>query len=565
VYYGNHTFVALTESEATQDAAIGLGGYTGSGAGGYTGGSHTYKNYEARVWVYCLDGQTCPAIGSTTKTYNTPANYDNREELVSGQNNTSWAEAPSITVSGNQLYTTWIETQGLFTTACGPGWHHPTAQSTSNGSTWTYYGSACNGLDSQANRIDAAFPSIAIVNGVQWDCFSSGNGTYGPTTLYCKQWNGTSWVGGAVTGAGTTSFGGDTTGHTFAGYNKIIGVGTTPYVGVMQTDKYTNSGELYPYTVYVGSYNGTTWSQVGGSLDPPSALAPSCTNCTYAETMDIASDGSNPWVVLSEYEGSATATNFAPSSNFFPVGGQVIVQKWNGSAWVNPATGNAWRPFCTPTVSTGCDSSENISNADWANGVSIDIFGGNLYIAFTERQFQGLAKLYVKKWDGSTWTTIGNDLRTDTIGGNAFISKLADDGSNLYLVWTEQTKGAVTKVYCDKWNGTTWTNLGGTINRDAVNGTARSPAIAGGSEPIVAWTETQLGQLSQVYTSQWNGSAWSSTLTPALVPNNIATLTTQEALPYTGWPMSPASYARKNLSVWAFHLPTIQESHPHHN
>jgi hypothetical protein len=63
-----------------------------------------------------------------------------------------------------------------------------------------------------------------------------------------------------------------------------------------------------------------------------------------------------------------------------------------------------------------------------------------------------------------------------------------------------------------KWNGTAWSAVGGALNADATAGSVAgiSLAVVQGA-PTAVWSELTFGNLRQIYTKQWNGTAWTGT------------------------------------------------------
>jgi hypothetical protein len=202
--------------------------------------------------------------------------------------------------------------------------------------------------------------------------------------------------------------------------------------------------------------------------------------------VSICSDGVNAYVAWTEYTTDNWLKTQTPS--------QVYVCKWNGSAWV--AVGG----------------SVNVSTSAAADDAFIIYWSGQPYVAWTEATTGGNAKLFVKTFNGSSWSLAGTGaLNRDTTTGWAFRPSMATDaGGSLYLGWTEQQAlGQRTQAHVATYNGGTWTALGGSLNADPVAGSAQriSLAVAGG-QPVAAWGEVNFGSLRQVFAKQWNGTNW---------------------------------------------------------
>jgi hypothetical protein len=87
---------------------------------------------------------------------------------------------------------------------------------------------------------------------------------------------------------------------------------------------------------------------------------------------------------------------------------------------------------------------------------------------------------------------------------------MATDGNNVYLAWEEQTAlGQKSSGFVKMWNGTAWSQLGSALNADSINGSVEGISLAvNGTVPTAIWGELSYGNLRQVYTKQWNGTAW---------------------------------------------------------
>jgi hypothetical protein len=201
---------------------------------------------------------------------------------------------------------------------------------------------------------------------------------------------------------------------------------------------------------------------------------------------------------------ATSETNPAPGWAY-TYAAQLYCSHWNGSTWVTSA-------------------SLNQNTANWAADVSMTSVGAQPYVAWTERSQTGNAQLFVKTWNGSGWVNVGSGDLNKSSAGWAFRPRLATDGSKVYASWEEAvtptttTPGQPSRVFVAEWTGSSWLALGNTaLNVDLVNGTAahNSIAVVEGS-PVVMWSESQTGQLQQIYAKRWNGAGW--VLLPPLQP-----------------------------------------------
>jgi hypothetical protein len=137
--------------------------------------------------------------------------------------------------------------------------------------------------------------------------------------------------------------------------------------------------------------------------------------------------------------------------------------------------------------------------------------GGKYYTGWVERTTSGPNRLYVCRWDGSTCTLLGGGaLNFSPTNGWAAHPSLATDGTNVYVAWEEQSAlGQKSTGYVKKWDGSSWSQVGGALNADAADGSVEgiSLAVVQGL-PTAVWTELTFGNLRQIYGKQWNGAAW---------------------------------------------------------
>ena len=134
---------------------------------------------------------------------------------------------------------------------------------------------------------------------------------------------------------------------------------------------------------------------------------------------------------------------------------------------------------------------------------------GNLYMGGSFSVIGTNIVLSIAKWDGTRWSALGTGL-SGTVYAMAFV------GTNLYaggsFNWSPSPSGVGNGTFLGqigKWNGTTWSALGGGLNT-----TVRALAVSdtnlyvggdfttAGSSPSPTITANRI--------AMWNGSAWSA-------------------------------------------------------
>ena len=75
-----------------------------------------------------------------------------------------------------------------------------------------------------------------------------------------------------------------------------------------------------------------------------------------------------------------------------------------------------------------------------------------------------MENIYAKKWNGSSWTQLGNVLDSN-IANDVYepVVAIAPTDNNPAVVWLE--KDGVRKVFVKKWNGSSWVTLGRCVER----------------------------------------------------------------------------------------------------
>ncbi|MCY1021618.1 Ig-like domain-containing protein [Pyxidicoccus sp. MSG2] len=118
---------------------------------------------------------------------------------------------------------------------------------------------------------------------------------------------------------------------------------------------------------------------------------------------------------------------------------------------------------------------------------------GNLVLAWGEQDdLFGLMDIHVMRYDGTSWTRLGEPQDTGSSSSARFRMALAPDGHPVlvYQMRFEQELGVV------RWNGTAWESLGYLLTANPEGNTlAAFPAIAvDASRVVVAWSEKPVDQ-----------------------------------------------------------------------
>ncbi len=300
----------------------------------------------------------------------------------------------------------------------------------------------------------------------------------------------------------------------------------------------------------------STWfnaycQQYGGSL--PTATMPSSSNYTsitgsaYTGVFQSTSEviplniGGTEWVAYDGVTLSPNCYNGASSCV------EAYTATYSGSAWTStliPFDGTALET--RPMDFISCNSIPTVALQE------------------IERGSPASSRLWVKQWNGSSWTQLGGAYinRTSSSGQSyAFDAKLAcDSGNNVWVTWNEANTASgswyywslTPQVFVSKWNGSTWTSTGTSLNNNTSNWATDPSITVIGTTPYVGWQERSLTGPSLIYTDTWNGSAW---VAAGTTPINRNTNTTNNgSLNNPVYPFAWASHVRlinDGTNVWA--------------
>jgi len=222
--------------------------------------------------------------------------------------------------------------------------------------------------------------------------------------------------------------------------------------------------------IYVKRWDSSSssWVPLGNELDinpSQNAVKPS---------LALETSG-NPVVAWTEWDGSSN---------------NVYVKRWDGTDWVQ--LGGAL----------------DVDPAQEAISHSLALDSANHpVVAFFENDGTSF-NIYVKRWDGTNWVSLGGALDIN-LSQQAYDPSLALDASgNPVVAWHENTPGQFDNIYVKRWDGANWVLLGGALDVNVNDGAALARLVLDTSgNPVVAWTEWNSSS-SNVYVKRWDGANW---------------------------------------------------------
>lgn len=212
-------------------------------------------------------------------------------------------------------------------------------------------------------------------------------------------------------------------------------------------------GGMVDTNTLINVFDGTNWTSLGkasGSL---------------GYVYDIAFVGSNTYVcgIFTHVDGVPTGT----------------LAKWDGVNWTNTGT-------ISGTV------------------ITLATDGTNLYAGGIFTNVGGITVTNVARWNGANWSSMGGGLGIATNIASYYPYGLFWKSGQLYATGSFTNSGSTPIKSLARWDGNSWTELGG-----GVNGTS-GPLGFIGSDIYVGGTFTSAGGTPAQNIAKWNGSSWSA-------------------------------------------------------
>jgi hypothetical protein len=193
-------------------------------------------------------------------------------------------------------------------------------------------------------------------------------------------------------------------------------------------------------------FNGSSWSTMGGTINIPTFQD--------VESMSIAVYAGTPYIAFID----------ASENN------KITVQKWQSNSWVT------------------------VGIAGFSHALSfypkIEFVGSEPHVLYNTN-----SNLNVQKFNGTNWVYVGGQEFDYGPKG-----RMAVDGTDIYASGVDAGTPR-----CYKWDGSTWTMLGGGIGGSSNTTSSQSLAAANGT-PYVAYTKNSGGKQATV--RYWDGSSW---------------------------------------------------------
>ncbi len=314
----------------------------------------------------------------------------------------------------------------------------------------------------------------------------------------------------------------------------------------------------------VAKWNGTSWSALGTGL--------TLSGTVYALTVFDDGGGAGPALYVG---GSFDAAGGTPAAR---------IAAWNGTSWSALGAGLSSPPYAL----TGFDDGSGGGPALYAGGsfytaggttvnriakwdgmtwspldggvsgmfpgfvnamtVFDDGSGGGpaLYAGGSFDMAGGVAVNKIAKWDGTTWSPLGGGMGSGccaSVGALAVFDDGSASGPALYAGGRFNSAGGVPVNNIARWDGTNWTALGGGVEGGGV-GSLTVFDDGGGPALYAGGNFTTAGGVTANRIAKWNGTSWSA-LDGGMISGSVGDLTVFD----DGRGGGPALYAGGSFSV----------------
>ena len=330
------------------------------------------------------------------------------------------------------------------------------------------------------------------------------------------------------------------------------GISNTPWNSWYPSIAIAPDGTLYlswqdnigDIEIYVRAWDGSSWAEVGAGSASGGGISNDMGN-SWFPSLSIAPDGT-PYVAWQDDN----------SSN---LNSEIYVRAWNGSSWAEVGTGSA----------TGGGISNNTGDSKLPSLAMAQ--DGTPYVAWVDYSDGGDGKIYVRRWNGSSWVEVGTGSASgDGISNSVGLSEnpvlaIAPNGTP-YVVWNDWSTGN-SEIYVRAWDGNNWEEVGtGSASGEGISkndgyGGLPAIAIANNNTPYIVWSgNNNIESEAEIYVRAWNGSAWTelgaSSSENGVISNTVdgsnwpSIVTNSAGIPYVAWAEGVFASAEIYVRFW---------------
>ena len=419
------------------------------------------------VWALALAADGLYAGGRFTTASGTNANY------IAKWDGTSWSaldsgmddEVYAIMLSGSDLYAA-----GYFSTAGGV---NADGIARWNGSFWSALGSGFRSAEALA---------ISGTNLYAGGQFSTAGGI---SANNIAKWDGSSW---SALATGLKS-----------GLNSEVFALAVSENDVYAAGFFTKAGEINARRI--AKWNGSSWSTLGEGMNFTVFVLAASRSELYAGGDFTTADGvsanriakwnGNSWSALGQgmnnrvYALAVSGSDLYAGGAFSRAGGSNAnnIAKWNGNVW----------------SALGSGMNETV--------VALAVRGSTLYAGGYFTTAGGIAAQRIAKWDGNNWSALG--LGIGSTGVTSSVWALAVSGTDLYAGGQFSTAGGISATNIAKWDGSSWSALGG-LGIKWADSVVHGLIIFGGDLYVGGAFRWPSGVTGPNHIAKWDGISWSA-------------------------------------------------------
>ena len=228
----------------------------------------------------------------------------------------------------------------------------------------------------------------------------------------------------------------------------------------------------------------------------------------------------NPTVAFDSADNAVIA--WSEGSTFEVDPSEILVKYWNGDAWI-PLQGSAH----------GGGISNNSSTVSRNPALAV---GGslNLVVAWEDSPPGAAAAIYLKKWDGTSWSEFPTgSSSTSAAGYGVSMSKLhcespvllMDGSGNAMVLWS--ANASTPGIFGTRWDGAAWADIPGAdsdgrLSPPSVDASAGSAALNKAGHVALAYQVLSDG-VHYISVQEWTGSGWKDYDLSPWAPGSLGT------------------------------------------
>lgn len=205
--------------------------------------------------------------------------------------------------------------------------------------------------------------------------------------------------------------------------------------------------------------------------------------------------------VGSDYISLTFDSNSTPYVAYRAVNGDRTANVWK-------FTGDSWTQVGSP-VSDGVTANLSLAIYHSASGTDTP------YLAYSDYGNGAGGGLTVRKFDGSTWITVGAAVFSTKPSSDFFMSLVIDSSGTPYVAYSDTANGY--KATAMKFNGSAWATVGlAGFSAGKAYGTSYSLVIDSSGTPYVGYQDYSNSANGKATVMKFDGSSWTTVGTAGL-------------------------------------------------